>query len=502
VCSVTGRSYTYSQLRKACGKLATSFRKCNLLPGDTVAAVLPNIPEFVITALATSEAGLTLTTLNSTYTVYEIKNFLKLSDTKAVITSPAKHADVQASIKENPNIKLPIIIANDSIDTTSISGTIKFTDLIRDDIEEFSISQTTGVSPEDTVYLPYSSGTTGLPKGVELRHRNIVTNITQLLHSGLFTATETTESYQDVIPVILPLYHIFGLVLAMSSYLRIGGKLVCVPQFTVNEFIRILEQYRPTQLHVVPSIVQMLINNEQITPRHTETIKSVLSGAAPIRSESIAMFQKRTNNSIIFCQGYGMTETSPAISLNNGTAPLASSGYVLPNTQLRVVGYNDDNRDKNLGPNDIGHIYVRGPQLMKGYFKNPESTAESMDGDWYKTGDLGYYTEEGVIYVQGRCKEMIKVKGFQVAPAELEEVIRIYNKIQDVAVIGVPHDKFGEIPKAFVVPKPGMKIDEDELKKFVAEHVAKFKQLGYVQIVESIPKSAVGKILRNELKKM
>ncbi|KAL6436543.1 hypothetical protein ACFW04_004782 [Cataglyphis niger] len=168
---------------------------------------------------------------------------------------------------------------------------------------------------------------------------------------------------------------------------------------------------------------------------------------------------------------------------------------------MRIVGTRQDNLGKNLIPHEVGEIYIRGPQLMKGYYKNPQATADTMDGDWYKTGDLGYYTEHG-LYVQGRLKEIIKVKGFQVAPIELEEVIRGHDKIQDVAVLGVAHDMYGEIPKAFVVPKKGVRISENELKEYVARHVAKFKQLGYVQIVESIPKTASGKILRRELKKL
>ncbi|XP_014476031.1 PREDICTED: 4-coumarate--CoA ligase 1-like [Dinoponera quadriceps] len=502
VCSVSGRTYTYSQLRKTCARLATSFRKCNLLPGDKLAVILPNIPEFMIVALAASEAGMTLTMINPAYTVYEIKRYLELSDAKAVITWSAKYADAQASVRENPNIKLPIIIANDSIDSTVIPGTIKLTDLMRDDIEEFSVSQKTGVSFEADVYMPFSSGTTGLSKGVQLSHRNIVANLQQIIRPELYGPVEATESYQDIIPLILPLFHIFGLILSMNANLRLGNKLVCVPQFSQDGFIKLLEQYRPTHLQIVPPIVQILAYNKRITPRHVENMKTIVSGAAPIGDESISMFQDRISDSVIFCQGYGMTETSPAISLSCDGAPTASCGYLISSSQMRIVGENDDNRDKNLGPRELGQIYVRGPHVMKGYFKNPEKTAETMDGDWIKTGDIGYYTEEGLIYVQGRLKEMIKVKGLQVAPAELEEVIRACDKIQDVGVIGVSHDKYGEIPKAFVVPKKGIKIDEDELKKFVAERVAEFKQLGYVQVVESIPKSATGKILRKKLEEL
>ncbi|KYM88422.1 putative 4-coumarate--CoA ligase 3 [Atta colombica] len=500
VCANTGRSYTYGQLRKACGKLATSLRK-NLLSGDTIAIILPNIPEFAIIILAANEAGLRTTLINPTYTIYEIKRQLENADAQAIFTFPGKYIDIKASIEKNSKIKLPIIIVNDGTNASSISGTIQLNDLIRDDIEDFSISQKTGISCEDTVFLPYSSGTTGLPKGVESSHRNIVVNILQSADPIFFPGIEASEHHQDIIPLILPLYH-YGLLATMYTYLRIGAKLVCLPQFSTENFIKLFENHRCTLLHVVPPIVQMMTYNERITPRHIESVRITLTAAAPLGEKLITKFQSRFTNDMNFMQGYGMTELSPFVTISSVNTSTLSCGYLLPNTQMRIVSTRDNTLGRNLGPHEVGEIYVRGPQVMKGYYKNPKATAETMDGDWFKTGDLGYYTENGLLYVQGRSKELIKVKGYQVAPTELEEVIRHYDNIEDVAVIGVTHENYGEIPKAFVVPKSGIKINENKLKKFVAKHVAKYKQLGYVQVIESIPKSAAGKILRKELKNL
>jgi 4-coumarate--CoA ligase len=502
VCANTGRSYTYSQLRKACGKLATSLRKSKLLPGDTIAIILPNIPEYAIIALAANEAGLRTTLINPIYTMYEIKKQLENTETQAIFTFPTKYADVKASIENNSKIRLPIVIVNDGTGVGSISGTIRFDDLIRDDIEDFSVSQKTGVSCEETVLLPYSSGTTGLPKGVELSHRSLVANMFQSANPIFFPGVETNKHHQDIIPLILPLYHCYGLILILYSYLRIGAKLVCMPQFSVEGFTKLLENHRCTILHTVPPLIQMMVHNKRITSHQIEFIRLIVSGAAPLGEKSIEQFKNRFNNAVNFVQAYGATELSPIATIGTANISPESSGYLIPNTQMRIVSKQNDTLSRNLGPCEVGEIYIRGPQVMKGYYKNPKATADSMDEDWYKTGDVGYYTEDGLLYVQGRVKEIMKVNGFQVAPTELEEVIRNYDNVQDVAVIGVAHDNYGEIPKAFIVPKSGVKINENELKKFVAERVAKYKRLGHIQFIEKIPKTLSGKILRRELQNL
>ncbi|RLU20177.1 hypothetical protein DMN91_006784 [Ooceraea biroi] len=502
MCSVTGKSYTYSQLRKVCGKLATSLRKNNLRPRDTIAIVLPNIPELAIIVLAANEAGLCTTLVNPAYTEHEIRKQLVNADVQAVFTFPAKLADIQASIANNSKIKLPIILVNDTTaDAAPISGIIKFDDLVCEDIEEFSISQEIGVDYEDTVLLPYSSGTTGIPKGIELSHKNLVANILQFSHPVVFPGRPTTKDYQDIIPVILPMFHSYALIYIIYGYLRAGAKLVCMPRFSVNEFIKLLENHQFTMLHTVPPIIQIMVSNELIKPHYIAHVEVVIVAAASIGKETIAKFQNRFKNTR-FIQGYGASELSPVATCGILDTPPSSCGFLIPNTKIRIVGYEDNNLGKNLPPHNVGEIYVQGPQVMKGYYKNPEATASTMDGDWYKTGDLGYYTEDSLLYITGRLKEIIKVNGYQVAPAELEEIIRKCDKVKDVAVIGVAHDKYGEIPKAFIVPVSKENISEDEIKKIVANRVTKYKQLGYVQFITSIPKSASGKILRRELERL
>lgn len=487
-------------MRKITGRLATSLRKAKIFKYDTIAIVLPNIPEYAAIILAASEAGFRATLINPMYTPAEVEKQLTNSETCVVFTTPRLYPLVKQSIQNNQQIKLPIIVINDGSGEMP-QGVINFNDLVRDDIEEFSKFETSRVRDEDDIFLPYSSGTTGFPKGVQLSHRSIVANLLQVGSAELFPGVPTNETTQDVVPAILPFFHIYGLTIILTGFLRMGAKIVCVPQFTIPDYVKILVNYKPTLLYVVPPIVQMMALNEEITSRHVEHVRVIVSGAAPIGEESISIFRKRVSDSVTFIQGYGLTETSPVVTLSRN-APSESVGYVIHSTQVRIVKKDENGLSQNVGPNETGEIYVRGPQVMKGYFKNPQATKESMEGDWFKTGDVGKFDERGLVYIQGRFKELIKVKAFQVAPAELEEVIRSFNKIQDVAVIGVPHEKFGEIPKAFIVPRKGVTITEDEVKDFVAKQVAEYKQLGHVQFIEQIPKSAAGKILRRSLQNL
>ncbi|XP_034941449.1 4-coumarate--CoA ligase 1-like [Chelonus insularis] len=501
-CAETGRSYTYGQLKRLSGRLATSLRKNNLQPGDTIAAILPNVPEYAIIFLGASEAGLKLTVVNPLYTVREIKRQLVISDSKAVITMPFKYSTVTESISDNKSIKLPIIMIEDGTGPVP-SGTINFKDLISDNVEEFEkTGQKTEQNPnEDAFLLPCSSGTTGLPKCIELTQRNLIMNCLQLKAEHDFLFPLTSKTHQEIVPLFLPLFHIYGISSIMNTYLSIGAKLIFMPQFSSSKLLQVLETNEATALMLVPPIIQLLINNENFTPRHMRNIRLVSSGAAPTSQTMVEELIKQSRKLFFYGLGYGLSETSPLISFSV-KAPNESSGLIRPNTQLRIVGCNDEDKNKNLGINEVGEIFVKGPQVMKGYYKNLQATQECMEGEWFKTGDLGLIDDQGFLYIKGRLKELIKVQGYQVAPAELEDVILGHEKVADVAVIGVPHERYGEIPKAFIVPKPNMRIDEQELKEFVAKRVAKYKHLGHITITDTIPKSPAGKILRRELQKI
>ncbi|XP_015113043.1 4-coumarate--CoA ligase-like 7 [Diachasma alloeum] len=502
VCAVSGRSYSYGELRKLSGRLATSLRQNNLRPGDTLAVVLPNIPEFVIVVLGASEAGVKFTLINPAYTVHEMNLQLKNSEAAAVITTKEKYSEIVESIKGQNSIRLPPMVVPSGTEPVP-SGAINFRDLVNDRIEEFEkTGKHTGVDDKnDTALMPYSSGTTGVPKGVELTHRNIIANLTQMKHLEYNFAEPAIGEHQEIVPLFLPLYHLYGLGVCLLPYLSLGAKIICMPQFTSNNLLDVLEKYRTTLLYVAPPVVQLIANNSRFTKKHFEAIKCVTSAAAPIGMELITKFRSKIGTNLHFTQIYGLTETSPVITRSKYSV-WNSAGLIAVNTQVRIVGRDDDKFGKNVGVNETGEIVVDGPQVMKGYYKNTKATEDCMDGKWLKTGDLGHIDDKGQLFVTGRLKELIKVKGFQVAPAELEDFIHGHEKIADVAVIGVPDEKLGEVPKAFIVPKPNVKISEEEIKKYVAERFSQHKHINQVQFIDAIPKSAAGKILRRELQKL
>lgn len=502
VCAETGRSYSYGQLKRLSERLASSIWKLNILPGETVAVVLPNIPEFPIIALAMCEAGVQATFVNPTYTVKELRRQIEDSRSTAVFTVPSTYSRVKSSIENNPNIKVPIIVIDDGT-PRDFDGYVKFEELLTEDATASKRrSRPTGRNTSDTAFIPYSSGTTGLSKGVELSHQNIVANVMQFETKELFPLIPTTATYQDVIPGIIPFFHIYGLVTILLIVMRSGAKLVCMPKFSLEVMVNVLRNHQPTLMHVVPPLVQLMILSDRFKKDDFKALNLLITGAAPIGEKSLSAFRDKYGD-IPVIQGYGLTESAPGISFGMKDTPLDSVGYLLPNTQMRIVGRDDDdNYTGNLGCNSAGEIWVRGPQVMKGYYRNPKATADTKEGEWLKTGDLGMYNEQGQLFIQGRFKELIKTKGFQVPPAELEEILRTHEQIEDVAVIGIDDDVCGQIPKAFVVTKGNKAVTEDEIKDFVAAQVVEYKRLAMVQFIDQIPKNASGKILRRQLQNM
>ncbi|XP_015127507.1 4-coumarate--CoA ligase 1 [Diachasma alloeum] len=501
VCASSGRSYSYGQLRRLSGRFATSLRRNSVRPGDTLAVVLPNIPEYAIVVLGASEAGVKVTLLNPAFTPYEMSVQIGKSEAIGVITTQKKYPVIVEDLKGGNSIRLPTIVIPSGSEPIP-TGAINFRDLIDDGIEEFEkTGEQTGIDDKnDGFVLPYSSGTSGFPKCVQLTHRNIVANLTQLEHvtSHFDGFLQTRGEHQDIVPVFLPFYHIYGFVACLQLYLRMGGKVICMPEFTSKNLLEVLEKNRTTVLNLVPPVVQLMVNDDSFNKKDMASLKRVICGGAPLGPELLTKFHSKMGTTIK--QGYGLTETSSVISVANAS-PQESVGSLVVNTQVRIVRRNDK-FGQNLGANEIGEIVVKGPQVMAGYFKDVKATTDCMDGEWFKTGDLGRFDENGHLFITGRMKELIKVKGFQVSPAELEDVIIGHEKVADVAVIGIPHERLGEVPKAFIVPKPNIKITENEVKHYVAERLSKHKHIDQVEFIDEIPKSAAGKILRKELQKL
>lgn len=494
-CGVTGRKYTYEEIRKHSHNLNTALRKKLGLKKDEIVAIyLPNIPEFPIVTFGCFLAGLKITTLNPMYTSDEITRQLNDSQAKVLVTIPELFETARTATK------LPIITIPNKSGASIPQGAINFNELINErlDVPEIHIDDT-----QATCMMPYSSGTTGLPKGVLLSHRNLVANLKQMGHKKINFFTAATSSHQDILPAVLPFFHIYGFNATMLSAMQYGVKMVTLPKFTPDSYIDAIKTHKPNLLVVVPPIVIFLTLHPGIEAKHLRYVDAMLSGAAPLGALDEEKFKQKANKPDMFVsQGYGLSETSPVICITpkRKDNPTGTIGHVVPNSQVKVVPVGKSVNEA-VGPNEKGELIIRGPQVMKGYHNRPEETKNSFEDGWFKTGDMVYYDEKGYFFVTDRIKELIKVKGFQVPPAELEEIIRDHPDVSDAAVIGIPHMIHGEVPRAYVVAKQGKKIGEEDLAAFVASKVAPYKKLaGGIEIVDVIPKNASGKIMRRTLK--
>lgn len=498
VCGLTGRSYTYQKLRWLCKRFGVALRGIGLQSKSTLAVMLPNVPEYALVLMGAVEAGVVVTGINPLYTAAEISHQIWDSKALAIVTLPsfvskieeAKHI-IEKKICRNYPFK--IITLDDK--SGMRSNTIDFAELLTS-AEDVSNSGW-DTDPQDIAILPYSSGTTGLPKGVELTHRNLVSNTLHLSTGETDYLNFTTGDHQEHISAVLPFFHIYGMSVIMLLSLYKGCQIVCLPKFDPQVYISSVKEHKSTMLYVAPPIVLFLAHNPVVKAADFSYVSTIFSAAGGTPTPDIEKLIDKFNGKLDFRQGYGLTETSPALTGTPPNCDYSSIGVPVPNTLMKIVGEDGT----ALGANQRGEICAKGPQVMKGYHNNPKATAEVIDGDsYFHTGDVGYYNDDGVLYIVDRMKELIKVKGFQVAPMELEIILKKHPSVLDVAVIGVPDDRCGEKPLAFVVPNADAKTSEDELKEFVADKVAAYKQLKAIEFVDTIPKNTTGKILRRILK--
>ncbi len=365
-------------------------------------------------------------------------------------------------------------------------GTTPFADLMGPPLAE----QVPVDTARDTLVMPYSSGTTGLPKGVMLTHRNLVANVEQMQASRPVAPGEWTVGF-------LPFFHIYGMTVLANLYLGAGGGVVTMPRFDLEMFLKLIQTHRTRQAFCVPPVVLALAKHPMVDHFDLSGLEYVFSGAAPMGEQLSNAAAGRLG--LICEQGYGMTEMSPVSHVSAlGKGRPGSAGQTIAGTECRIV---DIATGRDLATGAEGELWVRGPQVMKGYLNNPRATAETLTDDgWLRTGDIASIDADGFLFIHDRLKELIKVKGFQVAPAELEAELLTCPGVADAAVVGQPDDEAGEVPVAFVVRAPGATVTEDEIAAYLADRLAHYKQLRGVHFVDAIPKSASGKILRRVLK--
>ncbi|XP_026444199.1 4-coumarate--CoA ligase 2-like [Papaver somniferum] len=498
-CLITGsdgRIYSYYETHLNCQKTAAGLSKLGVKKSDVIMLLLQNCPEFIFSFLGASMLGAVSTTANPFYTQAEIFKQIKSSKTKLIITQSQYVKKLQVDSGENaPRIGKDFIVV--TIDDPP-ENCLHFSALLDADEKEIpSVS----IQPENAVLLSYSSGTTGPPKGAILTHKSLTSSIAQQVDG------ENPNLYfksSDVVLCALPLFHIYAIHIVLLCSLRAGaGVLLMPPKFNNTMLMQLIQRYRVSVAPVVPPLVRALAKNPKVGSFDLSSIRAVLSGAAPLGKELEDAFKSRFPQAVVG-QGYGMTEAGPVLAMSLALAKQSfpsksgSCGTVVRNAELKVI---DIDTGLTLRHNQPGEICIRGPQIMRGYLNDVDATASTIDVEgWLHTGDIGFVDEDEEVFIIDRIKEMIKFRGFQVAPAELEAVLSSHPLVADAAVVAQKDDVDGEIPVAFIVQSNGFELTEAAVKEYVSKQVVFYKRLHKVFFIPAIPRSPSGKILRKDLR--
>lgn len=481
-----GSALTYRQLDALHRKIAAALAEAGLRKGDVLALHSPNTIAYPAVFFGATRAGATVTTVHPLATAEEFAKQLRDSSARWIVTVSPLLATAREAAALVGSIE-QILVCDRAEGHTSVL------DMLATTAPEPRVTVDPG---EDVAALPYSSGTTGTPKGVMLTHRSMGTNLEQL---------------RPFIPMgpgarilaVLPFFHIYGLTALMNAPLRMGATVVVLPRFDLDQFLAAIEKHRITGLYVAPPIVLALAKHPSVERYDLSSLEYVVSAAAPLDAALAAACSRRLGLPPVR-QAYGMTELSPGthvVPLAAENPPPGAVGRLLPSTEMRIAPLGGDGPEDAPAGTD-GEILIRGPQVMKGYLGRPEATADMIDADgWVHTGDIGHVDADGWLFVVDRVKELIKYKGYQVAPAELEALLLGHDSIADAAVIGVYGTDGNEVPKAYVVRRPSAPdLTADDVMAYVAERVAPYKKIRQAEFIDAIPRATSGKILRRELR--
>ena len=509
------KAMSFSELELASRKFATYLQSLGLAKGSRVAVMMPNVLQYPVVALGVFRAGLVLVNVNPLYTARELEHQLNDSGAEALVIVENFATVYQAILGKTPVKHVVIASVGDMLGT--LKGTLVNFVLrkVRKQIPAWNIpghvkfnTALAKVSPNnykrpsmtlsDTAVLQYTGGTTGVSKGAELTHRNLVANLLQC--DGIFQSKfgQGDGAKDDRIFCALPLYHIFAFMVCAMYGMYKGQANILIPNpRDLPAVMKELRKYQPGFFPAVNTLFNALVHNEEFRQLDFSKLKMAMGGGMAVLPSTAEEWKKVTGTMII--EGYGLSETSPVATANPPATTEFSGtiGVPLPLTDVAIL----DDDGNHLAQGEQGEISIRGPQVMKGYWNRPDETAKVMTADGYfRTGDIGFMNERGYFKIVDRKKDMILVSGFNVYPAEIEEVMAKHPKILEVAAIGVPDEKSGEVPKLFVVKKDPS-LTTEEILAYAKENLTGYKRPRYVEFIDELPKSNVGKILRKDLRK-
>lgn len=493
-----GAQMNFRELKNEIDKFSTALARMGVIKGDRIGIMLPNCPQYAISFFAIVKLGAIVTNINPTYTLREVDLVAQDAGLKLIITLDAL-APLALGVKPNSNIE--------NIITTSIAeyagqgatsppeGAISFLGLIQavDEAEHPAVE----IDPqEDIAVLQYTGGTTGVPKGAMLTHRNLFANAIQTA----VWAEGVTQRGDERYLLVIPYFHIYGQTVGMLVGAWNGAQQIMIPKFDIDMLLAAIKQYQPTFFPGVPTLYISMLNHPEAKTSGLDRIRRYNSGSAPLPVDVLEKFESMTGGMLY--EGYGLTEASP---VTHSTPTLAkrkpgSIGLPISGTECKIVDLETGTTEVPIG--EDGELCIRGPQIMKGYWNKPSETDIALRDGWLYTGDVARMDEDGYFYIVQRKKDMIIVSGFNVYPNEVEEVLFTHEAVVEAAVIGVADSYRGEAVKAFVVLKPGAQPTTADIIDFCRERLAKYKVPSQIEIVESLPKSAVGKVLRRELRDM
>ena len=505
---------TFNELEEASRKFATYLQSLGLAKGSRVAVMMPNVLQYPVVALGVFRAGLVLVNVNPLYTSRELEHQLNDSGAEALVIienfatvyqaiigkTPVKHVvvasvgDMLGALK-GTLVNFVLRSVRKQIPAWDIPGHIKFNAAM----SKVSASnyKRPSLTLSDTAVLQYTGGTTGVSKGAELTHRNLVANMLQC--DGIFQSKFGAQdgAKDDRIFCALPLYHIFAFMVCAMYGMYKGQANILIPNpRDLPAVMKELRKYRPSFFPAVNTLFNALVNNEEFKQLDHSNLKMAMGGGMAVLASTAEAWKKITGTNII--EGYGLSETSPVATANPPSSMEFSGtiGIPLPLTEVAIL--DDDGNEVALG--EQGEISIRGPQVMKGYWNRPDETEKVMTNGFFRTGDIGIMDSRGYIKIVDRKKDMILVSGFNVYPSEIEEVVSQHPKVLEVAAIGVPDEKSGEVPKLFVVKKDPS-LTTEEVLAYAKENLTGYKRPRYVEFIDELPKSNVGKILRKDLRK-